>query len=171
MAQLVEHVLGKDGVPGSNPGISLKRRHPVPGCHFHCRAGRAPGPLPRPSTVPSPLRPGSGGQPDRQADEQTGGRASRRADVLRPAAGNNPKKGKKTFSPKPLDKQTAPCYTMGAARETPWDSRAGVAELADARDLKSRDTKVSYRFEPGVRHFPCSTEYRGVEQSGSSSGS
>ena len=29
---------------------------------------------------------------------------------------------------------------------------AGVAELADARDLKSRDTKVSYRFEPGVRH-------------------
>ena len=29
---------------------------------------------------------------------------------------------------------------------------AGVAELADARDLKSRDTKVSYRFDPGHRH-------------------
>ncbi len=29
---------------------------------------------------------------------------------------------------------------------------AGVAELADARDLKSRVTKVTYRFEPGVRH-------------------
>ena len=27
MAQLVEHILGKDEVPGSNPGISLKRRH------------------------------------------------------------------------------------------------------------------------------------------------
>ncbi len=24
MAQLVEHILGKDEVPGSNPGISLK---------------------------------------------------------------------------------------------------------------------------------------------------
>ena len=32
--------------------------------------------------------------------------------------------------------------------------RAGVAELADARDLKSRDTKVSYRFDPGHRHQP-----------------
>ena len=45
-------------------------------------------------------------------------------------------------------------------------SFAGVAELADARDLKSRDTKVSYRFDPGFRH-----QYRGVEQFGSSSGS
>ena len=35
----------------------------------------------------------------------------------------------------------------------PGESSAGVAELADARDLKSRDTRVSYRFEPGVRHF------------------
>ena len=33
----------------------------------------------------------------------------------------------------------------------PWQN-AGVAELADARDLKSRDTKVSYRFDPGHRH-------------------
>ena len=31
-------------------------------------------------------------------------------------------------------------------------AKAGVAELADARDLKSRDTKVSYRFDPGHRH-------------------
>ena len=31
---------------------------------------------------------------------------------------------------------------------------AGVAEQADARDLKSRDTKVSYRFDPGHRHHP-----------------
>ena len=32
------------------------------------------------------------------------------------------------------------------------DGSAGVAELADARDLKSRDTRVSYRFDPGYRH-------------------
>ena len=31
---------------------------------------------------------------------------------------------------------------------------AGVAELADARDLKSRDAKASYRFDPGHRHHP-----------------
>ena len=29
---------------------------------------------------------------------------------------------------------------------------AGVAELADARDLKSRETHLSYRFDPGRRH-------------------
>ena len=29
---------------------------------------------------------------------------------------------------------------------------AGMAEQADARDLKSRDTRVSYRFDPGYRH-------------------
>ena len=43
---------------------------------------------------------------------------------------------------------------------------AGMAELADARDLKSREIYFSYRFDPGFRH-----QYRGVEQSGSSSGS
>ena len=62
---------------------------------------------------------------------------------------------------------------------------AGVAELADARDLKSRDTRVAYRFDPGFRHQkqgtgeadgfasrePVRIEYRGVEQLGSSSGS
>ncbi len=44
---------------------------------------------------------------------------------------------------------------------------AGVAEQADARDLKSRDAKASYRFDPGHRHHrvgPRKTEYRGVEQ-------
>ena len=29
---------------------------------------------------------------------------------------------------------------------------AGVAELADARDLKSRGTKIPCRFDPGFRH-------------------
>ena len=36
MAQQVEHVLGKDEVPGSNPGISSKnKRHPT-GCLLFC---------------------------------------------------------------------------------------------------------------------------------------
>ena len=48
---------------------------------------------------------------------------------------------------------------------------AGMAEQADARDLKSRDTKVSYGFDSRFRHQFCKTEYRGVEQPGSSSGS
>ena len=55
---------------------------------------------------------------------------------------------------KPLDKGSGWWYTIQAARETPWDQRAGVVELADTRDLKSREAKASYRFEPGVRHFP-----------------
>ena len=29
---------------------------------------------------------------------------------------------------------------------------AGMAELADARDLKSREIYFSYRFDPGFRH-------------------
>ena len=44
---------------------------------------------------------------------------------------------------------------------------AGMAELADARDLKSRETHLSYRFKPGFRHqtvFPQTNQYRGVEQ-------
>ena len=57
-------------------------------------------------------------------------------------------------------------------QRTMGDGSAGVAELADARDLKSRDTKVSYRFETGHRHHNCGEiKYRGVEQLGSSSGS
>ena len=42
-----------------------------------------------------------------------------------------------------------------------------MAELADARDLKSRETHLSYRFKPGFRHqtvFPQTNQYRGVEQ-------
>ena len=42
-----------------------------------------------------------------------------------------------------------------------------MAELADARDLKSRETHLSYRFKPGFRHqtvFPQINQYRGVEQ-------
>ncbi len=31
---------------------------------------------------------------------------------------------------------------------------AGVAELADARDLKSLDPYRSYRFDSGPRHYP-----------------
>ena len=38
------------------------------------------------------------------------------------------------------------------SESTMGDGSAGVAELADARDLKSRDTRVSYRFETGHRH-------------------
>ena len=42
---------------------------------------------------------------------------------------------------------------------------AGVAEQADARDLKSRDAKASYRFDPGHRHHRKDRNYyRGVEQ-------
>ena len=43
---------------------------------------------------------------------------------------------------------------------------AGVAEQADARDLKSRDAKASYRFDPGHRHHLSDRgkKYRGVEQ-------
>ena len=40
----------------------------------------------------------------------------------------------------------------GESTHLPVNTPAGVAELADARDLKSRDTKVSYRFDPGHRH-------------------
>ena len=57
-----------------------------------------------------------------------------------------------------------------------------MAELADARDLKSREIFFSYRFDPGFRHhFPLASAkpkvhpfpinlYRGVEQLGSSLG-
>ncbi len=49
---------------------------------------------------------------------------------------------------------------------------AGVAELADAQDLKSCEGQTSYRFDSGLRHHKVPTfKYRRVEQSGSSSGS
>ena len=66
-----------------------------------------------------------------------------------------------------VDKSNYLCYNILHGTES---KVAGVAELADARDLKSRDTKVSYRFETGHRHHPW-YKYRGVEQLGSSSGS
>ena len=41
MAQLVEHILGKDEVPGPNPGSSSKRKgHPI-GCPFLVAFGAA----------------------------------------------------------------------------------------------------------------------------------
>ena len=39
---------------------------------------------------------------------------------------------------------------VGSIPITP--STAGVAELADARDLKSCENKISYRFDSGPRH-------------------
>ncbi len=52
------------------------------------------------------------------------------------------------------------CYyifyrTNIAAAILPWHyaaAYAGVAESADARDLKSREVNASYRFDPGHRH-------------------
>ena len=66
------------------------------------------------------------------------------------------KKGKK-FERKAKKGLTNPirCGIIGNANRTGAQTLgaiAGVAELADARDLKSRDTKVSYRFDPGHRH-------------------
>gem|GEM_PF-3310177 len=45
----------------------------------------------------------------------------------------------------------------------PFFKAAGVAELADAQDLKSCDLYRSYRFDPGLRHHKISYR-RGVEQ-------
>ncbi len=45
-----------------------------------------------------------------------------------------------------------------------WVCNAGVAEQVDARDLKSRDAKASYRFDSGHRHHRNDHKYRGVEQ-------
>ena len=39
------------------------------------------------------------------------------------------------------------CYYSRAVNK-----RAGMAEQADARDLKSRGTNIPYRFDPGFRH-------------------
>ena len=57
-----------------------------------------------------------------------------------------------------------------------YGEHAGVAELADAQDLKSCEVNPSYRFDSGLRHHLEYSSvkfnmYRGVEQSGSSSGS
>ena len=58
-------------------------------------------------------------------------------------------------------------YYYSNAESTYQSRYAGVAKLADARDLKSRGTQIPYRFDPGFRHHI----YRGVEQPGSSLGS
>ena len=68
---------------------------------------------------------------------------------------------------KGVDKRTKRWYNIRAVWKTYGRNYAGMAELADARDLKSREIQLSYRFDPGFRHHL----YRGVEQSGSSSGS
>ena len=44
-----------------------------------------------------------------------------------------------------------PSSNLGAA-STLSNSHAGVAELADARDLKSLESRDSYRFDSGPRH-------------------
>ena len=54
-------------------------------------------------------------------------------------------------SKKGVDKEEILWYNNKANGKS-VDANAGVAEQADARDLKSRDTKVSYRFDPGHRH-------------------
>ena len=51
-----------------------------------------------------------------------------------------------TIIQKRVDKQSCLVYNTQAAEN------ASVAELADARDLKSRGTQIPYRFEPGFRH-------------------
>ena len=43
------------------------------------------------------------------------------------------------------------CYNIKAIRKSKV-VYAGMAELADARDLKSREINFSYRFDPGFRH-------------------
>ena len=55
---------------------------------------------------------------------------------------------------KGVDKTAKTCYNKERKPKGAQSlgAIAGVAELADARDLKSRDTKVSYRFDPGYRH-------------------
>ena len=78
----------------------------------------------------------------------------------RSASGNRNKmssekhKKKKRFLKKGLTKGTVCAIISNANRK---DASllvlpAGVAEQADARDLKSRDARASYRFDPGHRH-------------------
>ena len=43
------------------------------------------------------------------------------------------------------------CYNVLAVWKTYGRIYAGMAELADARDLKSRGMKIPYRFDPGYR--------------------
>ena len=64
------------------------------------------------------------------------------------------RKKKKSFFKKGLTKSIVCAIISNANRK---DASllvlpAGVAEQADARDLKSRDARASYRFDPGHRH-------------------
>ena len=68
------------------------------------------------------------------------------------------------FFEKGVDKPTVVCYNVQVAQDatcqrTTVRYSAGVAELADARDLKSRVTRVTYRFETGHRHH---TKYHNI---------
>ncbi len=72
-----------------------------------------------------------------------------------------------SFFEKAIDKSSEVCYNVRVASKR---HSAGVAELADARDLKSRVTRVTYRFDPGHRHHTKFYISRG-RAVGSSSGS
>ena len=54
MAQLVEHILGKDEVPGPNPGSSSKRKGHLSRCPFLVRLGGTLGFGPAPPRTPYP---------------------------------------------------------------------------------------------------------------------
>jgi hypothetical protein len=47
-------------------------------------------------------------------------------------------------------------------KQAPRVCNAGVAEQADARDLKSRDARASYRFDPGHRHHRVGSEKQNI---------
>ena len=63
------------------------------------------------------------------------------------------KKDEKFFQ-KGVDKRKGVCYNKQCEPKgrSLLVLPAGVAEQADARDLKSRDARASYRFDPGHRH-------------------
>ena len=56
----------------------------------------------------------------------------------------------KLFSKKVLTNRSQCVIILEQA--TDGSHKAGMAKLADARDLKSRDPYRSYRFDPGLRH-------------------
>ena len=60
--------------------------------------------------------------------------------------------GRNIFFKKGIDKMAKRCYNVLAVWKTYGRIYAGMAELADARDLKSREIYFSYRFDPGFRH-------------------
>ena len=58
----------------------------------------------------------------------------------------------KRFFKKSIDFLQVKCYNILAMWKTNRLKYAGMAEQADARDLKSREIYFSYRFDPGFRH-------------------